>query len=278
MLTLSAFGDEISPDPVEQVELLCACGIGCIELRAVNGVNLLDLSDMQVRELKSLLDGHGLAVSAVASPVGKAGIDQPFALQRAQFARALELCQRFGTHNVRVFSYSLPEGGEWDNWRRDVLDRLWEIIALAGKAGVRVLHENERGIYGDSPERVRDLMETIVEQVEEGSFATVFDPANYVVCGHDPWLAWEMTRSWVAHFHVKDWVRGQSKACLPGTGEGRLREVLADATAREFDGFATLEPHLLTGGVAGGFTGTELFLRAVAALRQVLDQAGASYR
>ena len=44
------------------------------------------------------------------------------------------------------------------------------------------------------------------------------------------------------------------------------------------DGFATLEPHLLGGGPTGGVTGTELFPKAVAAFKAILDRAGARYQ
>ena len=53
--------------------------------------------------------------------------------------------------------------------------------------------------------------------------------------------------------------------------------MLAEAVARGYDGFATLEPHLLGGGPTGGVTGPELFPKAAAALRRLLDQVGASY-
>ena len=54
--------------------------------------------------------------------------------------------------------------------------------------------------------------------------------------------------------------------------------MIAEAAARNYDGFATLEPHLLGGGPTGGVTGPELFPRAVAAFKGILDRAGAAYQ
>ena len=48
----------------------------------------------------------------------------------------------------------------------------------------------------------------------------------------------------------------------------------SDAVSRGFDGFCTLEPHLLGGGPTGGVTGPELFPKAVAALRTILRELG----
>ncbi len=278
MFRISAFADEISPDPQQQVDMLRRCGIRHLELRSINKTNVLDLSDLQVQELKSLLDQSGITLSAIGSPIGKVKIDEPFAPLLKRFQRAIELAKVFATRNIRVFSYYLPEGGNWNDWRREVLDRMTEKAKLARQSEVRLVHENEHRIYGDSPARVKDLMESVLKQVAGDHFGSVYDPANYVFCGYDPWQGWESTKQWTVHFHIKDWVAGATHGCLAGEGHGRIPDVIADAVARNYDGFATLEPHLLGGGPTGGATGPELFPKAVAAFRKVLDQAGASYQ
>ena len=105
MFTLSAFADEISPDPQEQINVLTHCGVKHIELRSILKTNVLDLTDLQVQEFKSLLDKHGFHLSAIGSPIGKIRIDQPFEPHLKRFKRAIELCKVFGTPNIRVFSY-----------------------------------------------------------------------------------------------------------------------------------------------------------------------------
>jgi sugar phosphate isomerase/epimerase len=277
MFHLSAFADEISPDPLEQIDVLKKCGIRLIELRSILKTNVLDLTDLQVSELKSLLDRHGFKLSAIGSPIGKVKIDTPFEPHLKRFQRAIDLCKVFNTPNIRVFSYYLTDDGEWDDWRRDVMDRMWEQARRANKAGVRLLHENEHKIYGDSPERVKDLMDTVHGEVDEKSFVAVYDPANYVFCGYDPWEGWQTTKEYTAHFHIKDWTAGEQHGRVAGAGQGRIPEVMAEAVARGYEGFATLEPHLLGGGPTGGVTGPELFPRAAAAFKTILDRAGAAY-
>jgi sugar phosphate isomerase/epimerase len=278
MFRISAFADEIDPNPEVQVNALKACGIRHLELRSILKTNVLDLTDNQVAELKSLLDRNGITLSAIGSPIGKIAIDQPFRPHLLRFQRALELCKIFGTKNVRIFSYYLTEGGQWEDWRREVLDRIWQICHLATKAGVRLLHENEHRIFGDDPQSVVDLMETIRGQPPGECFWAVYDPANYVFCGFDPWKAWELTRPWTVHLHIKDWIKGEEHGCLAGEGQGRIADILTDAKEAGFDGFATLEPHLLGGGPTGGVTGPELFPKAAAALKKVLDRIGANYQ
>jgi sugar phosphate isomerase/epimerase len=273
MFTLSAFADEISPDPQEQVDVLKACGVRHVELRSVHKTNVLDLTDLQIREFKALLDRHGMGLSAVGSPVGKVRIDEPFEPHLKRFERAVELCKVLGTPNIRIFSYYKPPEDPWEKWRGAVMDRMAEKVHRAEKAGVRLLHENEHAIYGDSPARVVDLLRTVASP----ALRAVYDAANYVFCGFDPWDGWRQTKGYTAHFHIKDWVAGEKHGCLAGTGQGRLPEVLAEAAA-SYDGFATLEPHLLGGGPTGGVTGPELFPRAVAAFTALLDRVGAPYQ
>ncbi len=270
MFTLSAFADEISPDPQEQIDVLRACGVCHIELRSILKTNVLDLTDAQVADLKALLDRNGFRLSAIGSPIGKVKIDLPFEPHLQRFERAIELCKVFGTPNIRIFSYYKPEGDDWTSWRDEVMARMVEKTRRAERAGVFLLHENEHNIYGDDPRRVVDLLET----VNSPHLRAVYDPANYVFCGYDPWQGWQMTKRWTTHFHIKDWIAGETHGCLAGTGQGRIPEVIADV-ARNYNGFATLEPHLLGGGPTGGVTGPDLFPKAVAAFKEILDRSTA---
>src|SRR5262245_8395081 len=278
MFTLSAFADEISPDPQQQIDVLKSCGVRHIELRSILKTNVLDLTDLQVSELKSLLDKNGFKLSAIGSPIGKIKITDPFEPHLKRFQRAIDLCQVFGTPNIRIFSYYPPEGGDWNTadeaLRKQVFDRMEEKVRRAEKAGVRLLHENEHRIYGDSPERVDQLFYVLPSP----TLRAVYDPANYVFCGYDPWKGWEMTREVTAHFHIKDWSPGEQHGRMAGEGQGRIPEVIVAAVKMGYDGFATMEPHLLGGGPTGGVTGPELFPKAVAAFKGILDKAGAQYQ
>jgi sugar phosphate isomerase/epimerase len=184
------------------------------------------------------------------------------------------LAKAFGTLNIRIFSFypaaDAPEA-DWPKHRDDVLKRLGEMVERAETAAVRLLHENEHRIYGDSPDRVADLL----DQIQSPALGAVYDPANYVFCGYDPIVGWEKTKHRTVHFHIKDWVHGEDHGQVAGEGHGRIADVLADAVNRTYDGFATLEPHLLGGGPTGGVTGPDLFPKAVEALRGIMRRVGA---
>jgi 3-dehydroshikimate dehydratase len=278
MFTLSAFADEISPDPQVQIDVLKTCGVRHIEFRSILQTNVLDLNDLQTAEFKSLLEKNGMRLSAIGSPIGKVRIDQPFEPHLKRFERAVELCKVFGTPNIRIFSYYPPEGADWNQvegaHQQEVFDRLAAKVRIAEKGGVRLLHENEHRIYGDSPARVK----RIFEKVQSPALRGVYDAANYVFCGYDPLTGWEATKEVTAHFHIKDWIAGETHGRLAGAGHGRWPVVINDAVSRKYDGFATLEPHLLGGGPTGGVTGPELFPEAVRAFKVILERAGGQYQ
>lgn len=282
MFTLSAFADEISPDPQTQIDVLKSCGVRHIEFRSILGTNVLALSDLQINEFKALLDRNNFKLSAIGSPIGKIRIDEPFEPHLEKFGRAIELCRVFGTPNIRIFSYYPPQGSEWNDvaaaYRQEVMDRMAEKCRRAEKAHVRLLHENEHRIYGDSPDRVVDVMSTILGQFKSSPLVAVYDPANYVYCGYDPIEGWERSKQWTGHFHIKDWKAGAPHGSLPGEGEGQIPKVIADAVKRGYDGFATMEPHLLGGGPTGGQTGPDLFPKAVAAFKKIVEAAGGAYQ
>src|SRR5438270_986188 len=140
MFTLSAFADEIGPDPQEQIDVLTRCEVRHIELRSILKANVLDLTPLQVSEFKSLLDKHGFRLSAIGSPIGKVKIDEPFAPHLQRFQRAIELCKIFGTPNIRIFSYYPPgDGHDWTTvsgeWQKEMFNRMEQKVRLAERAG-----------------------------------------------------------------------------------------------------------------------------------------------
>ncbi len=264
---LSAFGDEISPDPNEQFEVLARCGVKHLELRSIHRTNVLDLADQQLAELKKGMLDHGFQLSAIGSPIGKVKIDDPWPAHWQRFLRAIEVAHFLATPRIRIFSfYPAQEGESWDRHRSTVIERLQQMTERAARDNVFLWHENEHRIYGEDPARVVDLMRTI----NHPHLRAVYDAANYVLGGFDPWQAWLLTKPWTVHFHIKDWNRGEPHGVPAGQGQGRLAEVLADAWQSGYQGFATLEPHLQGGGPTGGFTGPERFPMAVEALNGLL--------
>lgn len=277
MFKLSAFADEISPDPREQIAVLKASNVRYIEFRSIYKTNVLALSEQQLKDFKALLDGEGFGLSAIGSPIGKYPLDEPFQPHLDKFQHAIDLCQFFGTKNIRVFSFYPPAGhafdGNWAPYRGEVILRMSKLAEIAQAAGITLFHENEHKIYGDSPERVADLF----KGVNNPALQSAYDAANWVFCGYDPIQGWELTKEWVTHLHIKDWKGSGTEehtGRLPGCGDGQIPYSIKDAVARGYDGFAVMEPHLRGGGPTGGVTGPDLFPVAIEYFRKILKECG----
>ena len=274
MIRLSAFADEISQSPVEQLDVLSAHGIKSIEFRAIHGTNVLDLSEAQHTEFRDQLRSRDFDLSAIGSPIGKIRINESFDEHLARFERAMDLADFYQAPRIRVFSFYMPPGDDPASHRAAVLSRMAELARRAGARGISLFLENEKGIYGDLAARVADVIET----VDSPFLVHAFDPANYVEVGQPIEEAWTRLRPHVKHFHVKD-VDAKSHRNVPaGAGDGRIPALIEDAVASGYDGFCVLEPHLVVAEQSFGFTGPERFADAVSALKKILEDGSIEYR
>jgi sugar phosphate isomerase/epimerase len=274
MFTLSGFGDEISSNLTEQLDVLQREGINHLDLRGVWSKGILALSNVERDTLKEVLEEREVEVAAIASPIGKVGILDPFPPHFEELRKALRIAQFFVCDYVRIFSFYIPEGEAPERYRGEVIRRIREMTSAAEDAGITLLHENEQGIYGDRPERCRE----IIEMIDSPFLQATFDPANFVQVGVKPYTeAFPILKQDIAYLHIKD-ARFADGAVTPaGEGDGEIREILTTLVADRFEGTLALEPHLKIAGRAGGFSGPEAFHVAVTALKKVLNEIGAEY-
>jgi len=273
MIRLSAFADEISSNPVEQLDVLSVHGIKYIEFRAIHGTNVLDLSESQHAEFRDLLRSRDFHLSAIGSPIGKIRINESFDEHLLRFERAMDLADFYQTPRIRVFSFYIPPGDDPASHRAAVLSRMADLAGRAATRGISLFLENEKGIYGDTAARVADVIET----VDSPFLAHAFDPANYVEIGQPVDEAWARLRPYVKHFHVKDFDPKTHRNVPAGAGDGQIPSLLQDAVASGYDGFCVLEPHLVVAELSFGFTGPERFADAADALKKILQEASIAY-
>jgi sugar phosphate isomerase/epimerase len=263
---LSGFGDEIDANPVVQVAALQALGASHIEVRSAWDTNVVDFTDDQLSELKRTFAERSIAVSAIASPVGKVEVSVPVEHEVERLGRAIAAAHALDTSYIRIFSFfnAVDE-------RDAVLERMRALADLAERENVVLLHENEKDIYGDIPERVLDLIESVGSE----SLAVAWDSANFVQVGVRPFTdAYPMLRPHLKYLQVKDAVAATGEVTPTGAGDGQLRETLAALRDDGYQGFASLEPHLVFTNAFGGFSGPTSFGVAARAFRAMTDELG----
>src|SRR6185437_12500875 len=193
MLKLSAFADEISPNLDEQIRVCKENQVTHFELRGVYGKNVMDFYPALRNEIKTKLAANGLGVISIGSPIGKVAIDKPWAEHFDRFKLAVELAEFFDSPLIRVFSY-YPAGGEGkgpiDPHREEIMDRFRQKAEYLKNHPFALVHENEKGIYGDIAQRCLDLMKTI----NSPKLRCAFDFGNFVQVGERPLDNWQLLK------------------------------------------------------------------------------------
>lgn len=269
--SLSGFGDEVDPDPAVQAAVLLALGASHIEVRSAWGTNVSELEQDQVVRLKEILDEKGLKVSAVASPIGKVDVTLPLEHELSRLRQIISVAEGLETKYVRIFSFYRAEGQSQEDIREAVMDRMSALAQEAAANGIVLLHENEKGIYGDTPERVLDIMET----VNSPALRVAWDNANFVQVGVKPYTqGYAILRPYLEYLQVKDAIASTGEVVPAGEGDGELDATIAALAADGFTGFASLEPHLASAHELGGYSGPVAFGMAARAFAGLAAKNG----
>lgn len=279
MFTITGFTDEIANDLDEQIALLQELNIKHVEFRSAWGTKVLDLTQKELDSAKSKLDTAGISLSAVGSDLGKINITDPFADHLERARHGVEVAQFFDVKFIRMFSFFIPEGDNPDDYREEVITRTRAMVDLAAADGITLLHENEKRIYGDSPQRVKDLMTAI----DSPYYRAIYDAANYVQTGFKPFdEAWPVVKDYVDYLHIKDATTPSAEDPIgvikpAGEGHGQYPELLAELHKTGYQGFISIEPHLGDFDEFGGLCGPILWTSAYDALTGILKNLNAQY-
>jgi hypothetical protein len=145
----AAIADEIDPDLAPALDVMREVGILALELRSAWGKGVLDLDEDELHAVQRETSRRGMIVPVIASPIGKSLITEPIEFELRRLDRALAIAQRLDSWGIRLFSFYLPSGCPPDQYREAILERFQRFVTRAAAAGIVLLHENEKDIYGD---------------------------------------------------------------------------------------------------------------------------------
>ncbi|MEM9110118.1 MAG: TIM barrel protein [Planctomycetota bacterium] len=280
--TLSAFADEAADSVADQIAALTAANIDHVDLRSVDGINIVELPVDHAIKVKKMLDNAGIKVGMYGSPIGKTDIADDVAVELGRMDHLGEMLDVFGATNVRAFSFYNKDGLPRDEWKAKSLDKLGQLRDRAAALGLVLYHENETEVYGDHPDQIVELAE-----LRDNSFKLIYDFANYQRTGAEPWANWQRLKPMTDALHFKDQKKSGDHVPI-GKGDTMANEIMADAVATGWSGPCTLEPHLfmsdavLATNVHGqgdtsleGRSREELFQIAAENARALMSEAGA---
>lgn len=250
--TITGFADEISRNFDDQVRVLKANGINHIEVRGIDGKNVSDFTPDEAHKYYKKFQNAGISVSSIGSPIGKINIMEPFSDHLEKFRRVLEVARIMKSPYIRMFSFFIDSKEEAGQYKEAVLQRWRQFLSVAKNyPEITLLHENEKGIYGDIPERCLELVMTL----DDPQLKLAFDPANFVQCNVEVYPhAFKLLKEHIAYVHIKDAKFTDHKVTPAGLGDGRVADVLTALVANNFHGFVSLEPHL---SIFDGFAALE---------------------
>ena len=242
----SGISDE-SGQPIQtQIQAHAELGWKHLELRAVDSVNLTQLSDAAFDAVYAAVTEAGMGVSCFSSAIANWArpVTGDFAVDVEDLKRAIPRMHRFGTPFIRVMSYpnDPKEPVEEREWRREAIRRTKELSRIAEDGGITLVHENCSGWGGLSAENSNILL----GEVDSPALKVVFDTGNPVTYGQDAWEYYQTVRKDIVYVHIKDArkVDGQDIYTYCGEGDGCVREIVADLLKTGYDGGFSIEPHL----------------------------------
>lgn len=243
-INISGFADEIGLRLSTQLKVVNALGMKYVCLRTINGKSIAKYTVSEAeKKLVPALKEAGIGVSSLGSPIGKVNIDDDaaFKAQLKQLDTLCKICKVLNCKYIRIFSFFVPQDKDPAIYKDEVLSKLRQFVEIAEKNKIILLHENEKDIYGDTASRCR----IIFDEIKSDYLKAAFDSANFVQCGENALEAYKLLKDKVVYIHIKDAVKGDGENVVCGTGDGRIPEVLRCAFENGYNGFLTLEPHLV---------------------------------
>ncbi len=256
---LTGITDEAADTIDEQIAVCRKLGWRWIDLRTIEGENITNIPEVKFGRLLDALAESEIEVSSFSAAIANWGrrVTDPFETDLAELERAIPRMHRAGTRFLRIMSYR-PEAGEGtERWsepevEREVIRRLRELARRADDGGIVLLHENCDTWGGQSLEHTQRLLEA----VDSPAFSLVFDTGNPVETRdhradapgerQDAFEFYRAVREHISYVHIKDGyvTGGKTIYTMPGEGDARVPEILADLRATGYDGGFSIEPHV----------------------------------
>lgn len=277
-LALAVIGDEIGPSLPEMISFCAEHGVKRLDMRTVDGRNLMAMTLAEVATIADTLKSAGLEVPTFVSPLlkwpapNKAPSHGPvdFAFDPAQcpqvdvLAHAFDIASTLGASHIRAFSHLRYPGFA----PRDLHDTVERLTAMARERNVVVELENEPVCNLGSTAELARFFGTVPGAA--GHFRPLVDISNSYSMGAPPEAADIASLApKVDMIHLKDRNLVAKRTVPLGDGDvpwaNELERLLRDVEAPEV--IASIETHC-------PHDGRNATARSVQALRRIAGEIG----
>lgn len=257
-LPIAAITDEFSPDLLTALKAMAAIGMTGVELRVVFGKNIVDVTSAELEAARKQVADQGMKIISIASPLLKCVLPNAppvdtrfqhdvfaskhtFEQQPQLTERAFEIAKTLGARIVRVFSYWRTT--EPDKCFEAVVDAVSKLAEKASRNDLIIGLENEHACnISTGADAAR-----VLSRVDNRNLQIVWDPANALVSGENPFPEGyrRLPVSRIIHVHAKDCHMDGLKPVWGPLGtraidwKGQVQALLADG----YRGYLSLETH-----------------------------------
>lgn len=252
-MRLSIVTDEISQDLEHALQVCRDLNVHTVELRTVDGSNVVFHDTTSLQRIRSLLQRGGFQVCGIASPFLKCPFWEIPAEGGAQSSedeqwqilqRSFELALFFDTSMVRTFSFL--RGPDPVAVRERVLQVITEAVRRTEAVGLRLALENEHACNIATGEEAGWLL----QRIPSTAFGVIWDPGNEAALASTPYPdGYNYVWGRISHVHLKDAGRqleeGRRRRAWVKIGDGvidyvgQMRALVRDG----YDGTLSLETH-----------------------------------
>ncbi len=252
---LSFISDEVSPALDDAITFALENGIKNMELRSVEGTNIMNLSKEDVRKISHKLDDIGIRVSALSSPLFKwyttrysfvpnsNNVDtfgfNPIIGEKEKYKyidSAIEICRILGTRYLRIFSLiKTPELYNCNSFLLEEKDIYNYLYKRASQYDIHILFEPEVSCNFDSISQLNlinnnKLLLDVGNLYQKGEDVTSNDLKDHV--------------EKIEYIHIKDYSKKYKKFVTVGTGDipySSILSMIAKNTKKNL--YLSLETH-----------------------------------
>lgn len=180
----------------EAVEEAAKLGADGVQMYANTQTVHADMSGREIREVKKVLDGEGLKVSALC---GDFGCEMYYTRDKSLIDREkkiMGIAKELGTDIVTTHIGVVPEEKDCPQYE-SMREVCRELAKFADSMGGHFAVET-------GPERAQ-LLKDFLDGLDSRGVAVNLDPANLVMCaGDDPVSAVHILKDYIVHTHAKD--------------------------------------------------------------------------
>ncbi len=215
MHKLGTITDGISRDFEYALDVMVETGLEYVELQYLWEKQVGDLTEGDLKRVKSLIAERNLKVSCIshhnlsAIPINTSVVDALYRSHIKTLRRCIDVAQAVGTNLVRIFSFRkemvlfgaepIISDGAWSL----LLKRLEEPLQIADNAGITLVIET--AISGNVTSAL--LARKLIDELDAPHLKVLWDPCSSLYCTEVPYPdGYEAIREHIAHVHLKDGV------------------------------------------------------------------------